>query len=54
MIPQVVADVRDILTKIFNIAPDVAIKIAMALYEAGHLQEVQAVDAVSDTYLQTR
>lgn len=40
MIPQVVADVRDVLTKTFKIDPDTAIKIAMALYEAGHLDDV--------------
>lgn len=39
MIPQVVADVRDILTKNFKIDPDTAVKIAMALYEAGHLKD---------------
>lgn len=40
MIPQVVADVRDILTKHFKIDPDTAIKIAWALYEAKHLNDV--------------
>ena len=39
MIPKVVADVRDILTKHFKIDPDTAIKIAMELYEAGHLND---------------
>lgn len=39
MIPQVVADVRDILTKHLAISPDHALKIAMALYEAGHLKD---------------
>lgn len=39
MIPQVVADVRDILTKNFNIDADTALKIAWALYEARHLND---------------
>lgn len=39
MIPQVVADVRDILTKTLNVDPDTALKTAWALYEAGHLRD---------------
>lgn len=39
MIPQVVADVRDILTKTFKVDPDTALKIAWALYEAKHLKD---------------
>jgi hypothetical protein len=39
MIPQVVADVRDILTKHFKIEPETALKIAWALYEARHLND---------------
>lgn len=39
MIPQVVADVRDILTKQMAISPEHALKIAWALYEAGHLKD---------------
>lgn len=39
MIPQVVADVRDILTKQFGFSDDVATKMAMTLYEAGHLKD---------------
>lgn len=39
MIPQVVADVRDILTKNFRIDPDTALEMAWALYEAKHLND---------------
>lgn len=39
MIPQVVANVRDILTKQFGFSSHVATEIAMALYEAGHLND---------------
>lgn len=39
MIPQVVADVRDILTKQFKLAPEDAEAMAWALYEAGHLKD---------------
>lgn len=39
MIPQVVADVRDILTKQLAISSVHALKIAWTLYEAGHLKD---------------
>ncbi len=39
MIPQVVADVRDTLTKKLAISREHATAIAMALYVAGHLKD---------------
>jgi len=39
MIPKVVADVRDILVQKLAISRDHATSIAMALYEAGHLND---------------
>jgi hypothetical protein len=39
MVPQVIADVRDILTKTLKIDPDTALKIAWALYESKHLND---------------
>ena len=39
MIPKVVADVRDILTKRLAISSDHALEIAWSLYEAGHLKD---------------
>lgn len=39
MIPQVVADVRDILTKHFKVDADTALKMAWMLLDAGHLND---------------